>query len=429
MKVAIIGRPNTGKSTLFNRLIGKNKAVTDDLPGVTRDRLIGTVTHYGKIFEIIDTGGYETGDDVILTHIMEQIRIAVEESDIILFTVDGKYGINALDSEIAGMLRKSGKIIMLVVNKIDNGKMDFSDFYSLGIEKVFPVSATHSIGISELLEEICGHVKEAGETGIADSGFIRLAIAGKPNTGKSTLLNSILDLNRAVTSDQPGTTRDVIEITLENDFGKYVIVDTAGIRRKPRVESRIEAYSIMRSKKMIESSDVALLVIDAGDGVTHQDKRVSELISESGTGCVIVCNKKDLVGGKVSDREIYNSMPYLEYAPVVSVSARFDRDFSGIFKVVNRIHEERLKKLSTGELNRFLKAVTDYKTPPMARGREVRLKYMVQVFNERGGTPGFIVFSNQPDAVHSSYHRYLIRRLREEYSFFGNPIELTFKRG
>ncbi|MEI6080545.1 MAG: ribosome biogenesis GTPase Der, partial [bacterium] len=293
MKVAIIGRPNTGKSTLFNRLIGRNKAVTDDLPGVTRDRLVSTVEHYGKYFEIIDTGGYEIGNDPILKHIVEQVHIAVEEADVILFIVDGKNGVNPIDREISSIIRKQEKKVILVVNKVDHEKREFSDFYSLGIDTLMPVSAEHALGIGELLDAVVEMGFKDSDPAVRDhrenmnSGFMKIAIAGRPNTGKSTLLNSIMGENRAITSDVPGTTRDVLDIPVKNKFGDFLLLDTAGIRKYAKTESKIESYSIMRSRKTIEFSDVAILVVDGTEGFTHQDKKVSEIIAKAGVGCLI----------------------------------------------------------------------------------------------------------------------------------------------
>jgi GTP-binding protein len=434
MKVAVIGRPNTGKSTLFNRLIGRNKAVTDDLPGVTRDRLVSTVEHYGKYFEIIDTGGYEKGDDPIQKHIVEQVHIALEEADLVLLVVDAKHGINPLDREVAGILRKKGKDAILVVNKVDHEKREYSEFYSLGIEPVVPVSASHSLGIDALLDIVVekgftasDKVKDHRDN--MDSGAVKLAIAGRPNTGKSTLLNSIIGHQRAVTSELPGTTRDVIDVPLSNKFGDFLLLDTAGIRRYAKTESKIESYSIMRSRDTIGFSDVALLVVDGTEGFTHQDKKVSEIIADAGVGCLIIINKRDKMEREFTEQEIHWQIPFLSYAQIMYISAKYDKDFGKIFKKVKKIYEERTKKISTGDLNKVFKQVTTYKTPPMSGGKEVKLKYIVQASKERACVPRFIICGTRAKLTHSSYKKYLIAQLREAFGFTGNPIELIFKEG
>ncbi|MEI6093594.1 MAG: ribosome biogenesis GTPase Der [bacterium] len=435
MKIAIVGRPNTGKSTLFNRLIGRNKAVTDDLPGVTRDRLLSTIEHNGVFFDIIDTGGYEKNDkDPILKHIVEQVHIAVEESDLILFVVDGKNGINPIDREIASILRKKEKDTILVINKVDHAKREYSDFYSLGIESVMPVSAEHALGIDDLLDAIFEKRKEDEATlrdhrNNMDSEYIKIAISGRPNTGKSTLLNSIIGEERAITSDAPGTTRDVIDIPLNNKYGDFLLLDTAGIRRYARTESKIESYSIMRSRSTIEFSDIALLVIDGTEGFTHQDKKVSEIIAKAGVGCLIIINKRDKMEREFTEQEIHWQIPFLSYAPILYLSAKYDDNFDKVFKQIKKIHEGRTKKISTGDLNRAFKQITTYKTPPMASGKEVKLKYMVQASKERACVPRFIVCGVRAKLTHSSYKKYLVAKLREEFGFVGNPIELIFKEG
>lgn len=432
MKVAIVGRPNTGKSSLFNRLAGKNKAVTDDLPGVTRDRLFVEVDYYGHDFELIDTGGYEFGDGHITQHIVEQIHIAIEEGELILFVVDGKDGLTTTDSEIAKILRKSNKDVLLVVNKIDNEKRVYDEFHSMGFKKVFPVSAAHSLGIGDLVDEMVERAKLSttpkGKR-VPSSDTISIAIAGRPNTGKSTLLNAILGEKRVVTSPVPGTTRDVIDIPLANTYGDFVLLDTAGIRRHSKTGSRIEDYSIIRSKKAIEDANVAFLVIDGEEGFTNQDKKVSQIISEAGAACIIVVNKKDKMKKRFTDEELHQEIPYLSYAPLLYISAAYDKDFSKLFKIAAEVNAERHKKVSTGELNRFFQNTVRYKTPPMASGKEVKLKYMVQAAKEQGGVPRFIVCGKNAKMIHASYKKFLIAKIREEFGFKGNPIALIFKEG
>jgi GTP-binding protein len=430
VKVAIVGRPNTGKSSLFNRLAGKNKAVTDDLPGVTRDRLFAEVDYYGQDFELIDTGGYEFGDGHIIQHIVEQIHIAVEEAELILFVVDGKDGLTSTDVEIANLLRKANRDIVLVVNKVDNEKLVYDEFHSLGMKKLIPVSAAHALGIGDLIDVMVEKAKASttpkGKK-VYSENVIKIAIAGRPNTGKSTLLNAILGHTRVVTSPIPGTTRDVIDIPLSNDRGDFILLDTAGIRRHAKTGSRIEDYSILRSKKAIEEADVALLVIDGEEGFTTQDKKVSELISDSGAACVIVVNKKDKMKKRFTDEELHQEIPYLNYAPLLYISAVYDKDFSKLFKVAVEVNAERHKKLSTGDLNRFFQNTIRYKTPPMVSGKEVKLKYIVQAAKQQGGVPRFIICGKNAKMVHASYKKFLIAKIREEFGFKGNPIALIFK--
>jgi len=430
VKVAIVGRPNTGKSSLFNRIAGQNKAVTDDLPGVTRDRLFVEVNHYGQDFELVDTGGYEFGDGHIVQHIVEQIHIAIEEAELILFVVDGKDGLTSTDVEIANLLRKANRDIVLVVNKVDNEKLVYDEFHALGMKQLIPVSAAHSLGIGDLIDVMVEKAKASttpkGKR-IYSENVIKIAIAGRPNTGKSTLLNAILGHKRVVTSPIPGTTRDVIDIPMSNEQGDFILLDTAGIRRHAKTGSRIEDYSILRSKKAIEDADVAFLVIDGEEGFTTQDKKVSELIADSGTACIIVVNKKDKMEKRFTDQDLQHEIPYLNYAPLLYISAVYDKNFSKLFKTACEVNSERHKKISTGELNKFFQNTVRYKTPPMASGKEVKLKYMVQAAKAQGGVPRFIVCGKNAKMVHASYKKYLISKIREAFGFKGNPIDMIFK--
>jgi GTPase len=432
VKLAIVGRPNTGKSSLFNRLAGKNKAVTDDVPGVTRDRLYVEADFYGKKVVLIDTGGYEFEGEEISKHIVRQIHMALDEADAVLFVVDGKEGLNPADKDVANILRKSEKPVVLVINKIDHDKLNYDEFHSIGIKDMIPVSSAHALGIGNLVDrvlEIMEEQKIVRPSSISDETDlpIKLAIAGRPNTGKSTMLNSMIGEQRAVTSDIPGTTRDVIDIELKNKFGDFIIMDTAGIRRHAKTSSKIEVYSIFRSKEVIKFSDVCLLMIDGVEGFTHQDKKVSQIISEAGVACVVVINKRDLMKKEFTKDELYSQIPYLDYAPVVYVSALFDKDFSKVFKTVSKVYAERKKNISTADLNRFLKSALNYKTPPLISGKEVKLKYIVQASKEKGGVPRFIIYGKNAKLTHSSYRRYLVAKLREEYGFIGNPVDIVFK--
>lgn len=432
MKLAIVGRPNTGKSSLFNRLAGRNKAVTDDVPGVTRDRLYVEADFFGKNVELIDTGGYEFDAKDLSKHIVSQIHMALDESDASLLVVDGKEGLHPADSAMAKLLRKSGKPVILVINKVDHDKRNYQEFHSLGLNHIVAVSAAHALGIGDLMDKVI-EVMGLNENGADyddnkdNDTYIKLAIAGRPNTGKSTILNSISGEIRSVTSEVPGTTRDVVDVKLSNKFGDFMIMDTAGIRRHAKTSSRIEVYSIFRSKEVIEFADVALLMIDGSEGFTHQDKKVSQIIGDAGVGCVIVVNKRDLMKREFKQEEISAQIPHLSYAPIVYVSALLDKDFSKVFKTVKKVHNERMKTISTANLNKFLKDALNYKTPPLTSGREVKLKYIVQASKQKGGVPRFIVSGKNVKSTHPSYKRYLVGKLREEYGFIGNPIEIVFK--
>lgn len=420
-KVAIIGRPNVGKSTLFNVIIEKQKSIVDDIPGVTRDRLIAEIDYYGKNFQVIDTGGYEDGVSEMAIHVQEQIRMAVKEADVLIFVVDGKTGLMTEDLEISKILRKSTKKTIVAVNKVDNQRIDYSDFYKAGFKLVFPISAMHKIGIGDFLDEVTSTFEKNIKEGL-DPIIPKICISGRPNTGKSTLMNAILGEKRVVTSAKPGTTRDSIEVLIEKKYGTFKLIDTAGVRRHSKAEGKLELFSITRSKTEIKQADLALLMIDANEGVTQQDKRVAEIINSEGTACVILMNKSDLK--KIKEKEIYNELKFLSYAPMLAISAKYDKDFSKIFKKVNLVLEERKKKISTNSLNAFLKKAVNYKTHPLMGTKEVKLKYMVQ---GHGSGPKFIIFTNHPDLIADSYKRFLIRRLREEYGFIGNPIDIGFK--
>lgn len=422
-KVALVGRPNTGKSTLFNVIVEKQKSIVDDIPGVTRDRLVADVDYYGKNFQVIDTGGYEIGESELAIHIQEQIRIAVKEAEVVVFVVDAKDGLMSEDLEISKILRKFTKKIIVAVNKVDNQKIDYSDFYKAGFKLVFPVSAMHKIGIGDLLDEV---TEDFGKTKNDEVKIVipKICISGRPNTGKSTLMNGILGEKRVVTSSTPGTTRDSIEVLIEKKYGTFKLIDTAGLRRHSKMEGKLERFSITKSKAEIKQADLALLMIDASIGITQQDKRVAEIINSEGTGCVIVMNKNDLK--KINEKEVYNQLKFLSYAPILSISAKYDKDFSKIFKHVNKVLEERKKKISTNSLNSFLKKALNYKSHPLMGTKEIKLKYMVQAHTSISG-PKFVIFTNYPDLIAESYKRYLIRRLREEYGFLGNPIDINFK--
>lgn len=424
MNVAIIGRPNTGKSSLFNCLIRKKKAVIDDLPGVTRDRLSALLTYNNKTFNLIDTGGYDPGDDLILRHILEQINIAINDADLLLFVVDVKAGILPFDYELSNIIRKSKKKTILVVNKVDNENIVYNDFYSLGFPLI-PISVAHKRGIGDLLDLVSENLPNERLTLDRDNR-INIAISGRLNTGKSTLLNSIINDTRAVVNDKPGTTRDTIDVNFSNEFGDFTIVDTAGIRKKAKTESRIEFFSIMRAKKAIEKANLALLVIDGSIGITTQDKKVSEIIQELGVSCIVVVNKKDQMKKDFKD-ELYK-INYLSYAPTIYISALYDRDYKKLFKLIKEVISERNKKISTGELNRFFQDLINYKTPPLSGNKEINLKYIVQA-NTYNGAVRFIIFTNYPKDVHKSYERFIINRIRGEYSFIGSPIEIVFKKG
>lgn len=427
-KIAIIGRPNVGKSALFNRIIKKRVAIVDEMEGVTRDRLYGEAEAFGRSFEIIDTGGInETHEIPFAEEVRRQAEIAVEEADSLIMVVDGRVGLTTLDENVAHLLLKSGKPLVLAVNKVDNAHEEgyTAPFYTLGIEAVIPISATHGHNVAELLELAltpCPE-KEEGET----FQGIKVAIIGRPNVGKSTLINTLLNEERCVVSPIAGTTRDAIDVTVEFDGEMYTFIDTAGIRRKKSEHEVVDKFAAIRTERAIERADVCLLMIDSQEGMTTQEKRIARMIETQGKGCLIFCNKWDLVKGfrmEHCKKSLELEASFLSYCPTLFGSAQTGRKLADIFSSIQEIYRELHKRITTGQLNKFIEKAMQKVHPPMLRGKRLRVYYMAQVDQK---PPRFVFFVNNPDFMEESYKKYLVNQFRETYKFTGVPLVFYLK--
>jgi GTP-binding protein len=432
--VAIVGRPNVGKSSLFNRLIGWRKAIVEDIPGVTRDRNYATAEWRGLEFELVDTGGFEPEtNDLHLSLSRGQIRIAIEEADLIIFLLDGQAGAMPQDREILDMLRKSDKNVISVINKIDDEKHEIRavDFHSLGIDDPMTISAAHGRRIDELLDAILDRtaVVEYRSNDIADKQEIRVAVIGKPNVGKSTLINRITGEERLLTSRLPGTTRDSVDTVLYRRGKKYIFIDTAGIRRRSKITSSVERFSVMRAIKSIERTDIVLHMIEPQDGPTHQDARLSELIRDKGKGCIILLNKWDLVPRDVSEipgiQEIVkDKLRATDFAPVMLVSALTGKNVNKIFEKVDLVYDNLYRRLTTKVLNNLLNKLTSINPPPHYGGREIKFYYISQPMSN---PPTYVIFTNSLKGVPENYLRYLDNRFRDELPLDGVPVKFIFR--
>ncbi|MDO4588647.1 MAG: ribosome biogenesis GTPase Der [Fusobacterium sp.] len=431
--VAIVGRPNVGKSTLFNNLVGDRVAIVDDMPGVTRDRLYRETEWNGTEFVIVDTGGLEPrNNDFMMTKIKEQAEVAMNEADVILFVVDGKAGVNPLDEEIAYILRKKQKPIILCVNKIDNfveQQDDVYDFWGLGFENLVPISGGHKVNLGDLLDLVTEMVEKI-ELPEEEEDVLKLAIIGKPNAGKSSLVNRLSGEERTIVSNIAGTTRDAIDTVVEYNDKRYMIIDTAGIRRKSKVEESLEYYSVLRAIKTIKRADVCILMLDGQEGLTEQDKRIAGIAAEELKPIVVVVNKWDLVDkNKVTMKsmreELYAELPFLSYAPIEFVSALTGQRTTKILEISDTIYEEYTKRISTGLLNTVLKEAVLMNNPPTRKGRVVKINYATQV---SVAPPRFVLFCNYPELIHFSYARYIENKFRESFGFEGSPILISFEK-
>ena len=427
--VAIIGKPNVGKSTFFNYLVGSRISIVEDTPGVTRDRIYADSNWRGRNFTLIDTGGIEPeSDDVILKQMREQANLAINMADVIIFLTDVKQGVTAADKEIALMLKKSGKPIVLVCNKADNYERDKNDvyeFYNLGLGEPLPISAANAIGIGDVLDAIYEKFppKENDED---EDDIIKVAVIGKPNVGKSSLVNKILGEKRTIVSDIAGTTRDAIDTYFENDEGKYVLIDTAGIRKKNKVNERIEKFSVMRSLLAIERADVCLMLIDANDGVTDQDAKIAGEAHEAGKGIIIVVNKWDeyeKTTGTLENykKEIYQKLSYLSYAPIIFISAKTGQRVDKLFGMINEVAKQNAMRISTSVLNQVINEAIAIVQPPTDKGKRLKILYGTQVSTK---PPTFVIFVNSKDLFHFSYERYLVNQIRKEFGLEGTPIRI-----
>ena len=427
--VAIIGKPNVGKSTFFNYLVGSRVSIVEDTPGVTRDRIYADSNWRGRNFTLIDTGGIEPdSEDVILKQMREQANLAINMADVIIFLTDVKQGVTAADKEIALMLKKSGKPIVLVCNKADNYEKDKNDvyeFYNLGIGEPLPISAANAIGIGDVLDAIYEKFppKENDED---EDDTIKVAVIGKPNVGKSSLINKILGEKRTIVSDIAGTTRDAIDTYFENDEGKYILIDTAGIRKKSKVNERIEKFSVMRSLLAIERADVCLMLIDANDGVTDQDAKIAGEAHEAGKGIIIVVNKWDeyeKTTGTLENykKEIYQKLSYLSYAPIIFISAKTGQRVDKLFGMINEVAKQNAMRVSTSVLNQVINEAIAIVQPPTDKGKRLKILYGTQVSTK---PPTFVIFVNSKDLFHFSYERYLVNQIRKEFGLEGTPIRI-----
>lgn len=426
--VAIVGRPNVGKSTFFNYVVGQRISIVEDKPGVTRDRIYAEANWCGKNFTLIDTGGIETkSNDTIIVNMLEQVNIAVSMADVIIFMTDIKNGILETDKDIALMLKKSRKPIILVCNKSDNfGKKteDISEFYALGIGEPLAISSTNALGIGDVLEEVCKKLPESDEE--KDEEITKVAIIGKPNVGKSSLINRILRENRVIVSNIAGTTRDAIDTYHENEYGKYTLIDTAGIRRHSKIKENIEKYSIMRTLLAIERSDVCLMMIDAKEGVTEQDTKIAGEAHDAGKGIIIVVNKWDEIEKDNNTfnkfkKEIYNKLAYLTYAPIIFISAKTGQRVDKLFEMINNVAKMNALRVPTGTLNQVIDEAIAITQPPTDKGRRLKILYVTQASTK---PPTFIVFVNNKDLFHFSYERYLVNHIRKEFGLEGTPIRM-----
>ena len=424
--VAIVGRPNVGKSTLFNKIAGKKLAIVEDSPGVTRDRNYTRAEWLNHNFTLIDTGGIEPdSDELIPSLIKKQAEVAIDMAHVILFVVDAKAGLTSTDREVAQLLRRSNKPVVLVLNKVDNNKMSehYYDFYELGFGDPVEISASIGLGIGDLLDEVIANFPEGVDTEYEDD-VIRVAIAGKPNAGKSSILNSILGEERVIVSPIAGTTRDSIDTYFEHGDDKFILIDTAGIRKKKKVEAGVEKYSVLRTCAAIDRSDVVLIVIDATEGVTEQDTKVAGIAHEEGRACIIVINKWDLVEKETNTmrdytREVRDRLGFLSYAPVMFVSALTKQRLDKMIEKIKFVSNQHSMRVQTGVLNEVIAEAMMLNQPPSDKGKRLKIYYVSQTNIK---PPGFTVFVNNKELMHFSYQRYLENKIRENFGFEGTPI-------
>ena len=431
--VAIIGRPNVGKSMLFNKLTGQRTSIVDDTPGVTRDRIYGDCEWCGRTFSLVDTGGIEPGTDSdMLKFMRRQAEIGIELADAIIMVTDVRSGVTAADEDVAVMLRKSGKPVALAVNKCDSvgpTNPDVYEFYSLGIGDLFETSAVHGHGTGDLLDWVLANIPD-NDAEEEDDGIIKVAIVGKPNVGKSSLLNRILGEERVIVSNVAGTTRDAIDSYYENETGKYCFIDTAGMRRKSKVDDVIEKYSNMRSINAIDRSDVCLILVDANDGVTEQDTKIAGLVHEAGKAAIIVVNKWDAVADKETntmrdmENDVRQGLSYMLYAPVVFLSALTGQRVDKLFQVIQEVYAQNTSRITTGALNSVLADATARVQPPTDKGRRLKIYYMTQASTK---PPHFVIFCNDARLFHFSYQRYLENQIREVFGLKGTPVRITIR--
>lgn len=431
--VAIVGRPNVGKSTLFNKLIGTRLSIVDDTPGVTRDRIYGDCEWLGHKFLLVDTGGIEPySNDVILSQMRSQAQIAIETADVIILVTDIRCGVVASDQDVANMLQKSGKPIVLCVNKCDKiGSPDpeFYEFYNLGLGEPFGVSSIHGLGTGDLLDEVVSYFPENAEDDDVDDDIINVAIIGKPNVGKSSLVNRISGTNRAIVSDIVGTTRDTTDTYIENAYGKFNFIDTAGLRRKSRVNDEIEKYSIIRARMAVERANVCVIMIDATEGFTEQDSKVAGIAIEQGKACIIAVNKWDAIEKDGNTMKEYRDklaidFSFMSYAPIMFISAQTGQRIDKLYEMITFVHSQNSMRISTGKLNEILGMATARVQPPTDKGKRLKIYYMTQASTR---PPTFVFFVNNAELFHFSYQRYLENQIREVFGLDGTPVRFIVR--
>jgi GTP-binding protein len=430
--IAIVGRPNVGKSTLFNRIARGKKAIVWNEPGVTRDRNYADVEWDESTFTLIDTGGFEpVSKDRIFIQMREQCELAMEEANVVLFVMDGKEGLIPSDKEIADILRRQKKPVFYIVNKIDGSKDEEKvfEFYGLGVEPIHSISAEHRYGVDGLMDEVIKVLPGSTEEKW-DRDAAKVAVVGRPNVGKSSLINRLLGYKRVIVDEAPGTTRDAIDTLFERDGKRYVLIDTAGIRRKSRISLRLEKYSIVEALRTIDRSDVALLLLDSKEGVTDQDARIGGFIHEKGKGCILVVNKWDLVEKDSQtmgqyEREVREDLKYLTYAPILFISALTGQRIKKVLDVIDHVAEQTKKRIPTSPLNKYFGDWIEKLPPGLYKNRRVKLNFITQVST---APPTFVIYTNFPGGIHFSYERYLLNQMRETFGFEGVPIRLYFRK-
>ncbi len=431
--VAIVGRPNVGKSTLFNKLIGERRSIVEDVPGVTRDRIYGECEWSGRKLTLIDTGGIEPrSDDIILSQMKFQAEVAVESADVIVFLCDVRAGLTAADREVALMLKKSHKPVIPAINKCDRVgalPMEYYEFFELGFDREpIAVSSVHGSGTGDLLDAVLEALPAQTEVEVEDDS-IKVAVIGKPNAGKSSMINRLVGSDRLIVSNIPGTTRDAVDTHVENQYGKFTFIDTAGIRRQSKVNDKIEKYSVLRAHMAVERADVCLIMVDANEGVTEQDERIAGIAHEAGKAAIILVNKwdtieKDNTTTNTFTKDVYTALSYMQYAPVIFVSAKTGQRVTNIFEHICYVYNQSKMRISTGMLNDVLGDATTRVQPPSDKGRHLKVYYMTQI---KTAPPTFVIFCNNAELFHFSYQRYIENCLRDTFGFRGTPIKLIVR--
>lgn len=429
--VAIVGRPNVGKSTIFNRLVGERLSIVEDIPGVTRDRLYAEVEWLNTKFNVIDTGGIEISEEPLAQQIKHQAEIAIEEADVIVFIVNGRDGITSTDEDVAQILYKTNKPVVLAVNKSDNPEQraNVFEFYALGFGEPYPISGTHGLGLGDLLDAVVGEFKPRDDVEVPDD-VISFSVIGRPNVGKSSLVNAILNEDRVIVSDIEGTTRDAVDSYITKDDQEFLIIDTAGIRKKGKVYESTEKYSVLRALKAIDRSDIVLVVIDAETGIREQDKTIAGYAHDAGRGIVVVVNKWDTVKSdekamKAFEEDVRNQFQFLDYAPIIFLSAKTKKRLQRLIPIVKLVSESHSKRVPTNVLNDIIMDALAVNPTPTIKGKKLKLLYVTQVAVK---PPTFVIFVNDEELVHFSFKRFIENRIREAFGFTGTPVKIIARR-